>query len=95
MNRPQVTGTEFDISKRIIEEYKQKAISKHGLSALVSTHESLGALLEEFDELRKAVRKNDSENIIEELAQISALAEFAIASIFSMRNNTICPTKKP
>jgi hypothetical protein len=39
-----------------------------------STHESLGVLLEEFDELRQAVHANDCGSIRYEAIQIAAVA---------------------
>ena len=48
-----------------------------------STHESLGVLMEEFDELRAAIHQNKAESIAEEAIQLAAVAyrlALAIAS---------------
>lgn len=39
-----------------------------------STHEALGVLCEEWDELREAIHRNDAAAIAEEALQVSAVA---------------------
>lgn len=55
-----------------LHEHIKKA---HGLyGAPTSSHESLGVLLEEFDELRQAIHANKRESIREEAIDIAAAA---------------------
>lgn len=64
----------------IIEE-AQHANGKYG--APTSTHEALGVLLEEFDELKAAIHMNKSSSIEHEAIQVASVAyrlALAIAS---------------
>lgn len=50
----------------------ERAQRKYGVPQ--STHESLGVLTEEFDELREAIRHNDANAIIAEAIQVASVA---------------------
>ena len=54
---------------------------KKGLGAFVSSHEILGVLTEEFDELKDAVRDNDTAQLKMELLDIMIGAFWGICSI--------------
>lgn len=59
--------------RREIERRMEAAESRYG--AFTSSHEALGVLIEEVDELRDAVRRNDPAAIAAEAADVSAVAE--------------------
>ena len=64
-----------------IQAEAERAHGKYG--APTSTHESLGVLLEEFEELKDAIHANKSESVREEAIQVAAVAyrlALAIAS---------------
>ena len=48
-----------------------RALAKHG--NFNSTHEALGVILEEFEELKEAIKNGDEENGIEEAVQLAAM----------------------
>jgi hypothetical protein len=58
----------------------QRRTDKHGPLCFIGPHETLGILDEEFDELRDAVRANDSEEERKELMDIAVGAVFGVAS---------------
>ncbi len=60
-----------DINQTIVDEI-EKANGLYG--PFSSTHEGLGVLMEEFDELRAAVRENNLESVRLEAMQIAAVA---------------------
>jgi NTP pyrophosphatase (non-canonical NTP hydrolase) len=49
-----------------------RASERYG--GMASTHEALGVLLEEFDELREAIRSNDMDAVAHEALQVAAVA---------------------
>ena len=48
-----------------------RALKKHG--NFNSTHEALGVILEEFEELKEAIKNGDEENGTEEAIQLAAM----------------------
>lgn len=50
----------------------EAADRKYG--GMTSTAEGLGVLVEEFDELRQAIRENSLESVFDEAVQVSAVA---------------------
>lgn len=76
--------------ENILEEIRE-AEERYG--AFASTHEALGVLTEEYQELIEAIRKNDAYAVITEAIQIAAvcarLADQAESSgtFFSGRSN--------
>lgn len=60
-----------ELAKSLEHRFDQK-----GKHVLVSSHEILGVLVEEMDELKEAVRSNDIERICKELMDV------AVAGIF-------------
>lgn len=55
-----------------IQAEAKRAAEQYGNPA--SSHESLGVLLEEFDELKQAIHDNDQEAVIHEAIQVAAVA---------------------
>jgi NTP pyrophosphatase (non-canonical NTP hydrolase) len=63
---------DIDDTLREIRAEAERAAGKYGPPT--STHESLGVLLEEFDELKNAVHANKSESVRAEAIQVAAVA---------------------
>jgi len=61
-----------------VTQHMQKCLTKHGQNSFISKHEIMGILLEEFDELRESLRKND-DNFEYELKDIAQVCIFALA----------------
>ena len=60
--------------QRYLEEIRDeldRATTKHG--DFSSTHEALGVILEEFEELKEAIKNGDKENGQEEAIQLAAM----------------------
>jgi NTP pyrophosphatase (non-canonical NTP hydrolase) len=55
-----------------IEREQAKAAGKYG--AFTSTHEALGVLIEEYEELKDAIRANDLSAVAHEAVQVAAVA---------------------
>jgi NTP pyrophosphatase (non-canonical NTP hydrolase) len=60
-----------DVMAAIIDE-TSRAITNYEMPT--STHESLGVLLEEFEELREAIHRNDRDAIMKEAIQVASVA---------------------
>lgn len=56
-----------------------KGSAKFG--SFLSTHDMYAIILEEFDELWDSIKKNEHDNLISELIQISALSKRAIIEL--------------
>lgn len=67
-------------TQRIGNQLKER-IEQKGSHSYASNHEALGLITEEYYELLKAVRKNDNENVKEELVDIAVGCIFALASM--------------
>jgi NTP pyrophosphatase (non-canonical NTP hydrolase) len=66
--------------KELLEEI-YKEMKNKGPAAFVSTHEILGTIAEEYDELIHAVRANNNQAVREELLDLAVLAIFGISSM--------------
>lgn len=69
-----------------IMDEAERAHKKYG--SPTSTHESLGVMLEEFDELRQAIQANDREAITKEALQVAAVA-YRLALICSLSSEVL------
>lgn len=59
----------------ILTEIRAEAERAHGkFGPPISTHESLGVLLEEFDELKEAIHDNAADRIMREAIQVASVA---------------------
>jgi NTP pyrophosphatase (non-canonical NTP hydrolase) len=56
----------------LLDAEAQRADARYGVFR--STHEGLGVLVEEFDELRAAIRSNDLDAVQYEALQVAAVA---------------------
>lgn len=77
-----------EVSKEVLASVFQEAklkmdalLGEKGRGSLVTPHEILGVLDEEYDELREAVRSNIGRAVYEELKDIAVGALFGMASM--------------
>jgi NTP pyrophosphatase (non-canonical NTP hydrolase) len=63
------------ICNELLEEIRDEAQSAHDrYGQFTSTHEALGVLVEEIDELKRAIQKNEMGSVAMEARQVSAVA---------------------
>lgn len=62
----------MDAMMEAIRKECERAYGRYGNPT--STHESLGVLLEEVDELKAAIHRNDPQGVAEEAIQVAAVA---------------------
>jgi NTP pyrophosphatase (non-canonical NTP hydrolase) len=63
---------EFEVAIDSVRQEAEASAARY--NGFNSTHEALGVLLEEFDELRAAIHANDMASISREAMQVSAVA---------------------
>lgn len=78
--RLEVSDLALELAERVVYQNTLKALAKHGRLGYISTHDAAGVMLEEFDELRAALRENHLFNFCKEAADCSTVGVFAIAS---------------
>lgn len=83
----------MDLSKSFygIQKRVDRANERYG--SLASTHEGLGVALEEWDELRDAVKANDFNSIYAECLDLAAVL-IRMAEEISNNNKTQCRSTK-
>ena len=64
-----------------LRPHLQKVIEKHGIGGIISQHEILGVMYEEFDELREEVHKNNFAGIESELKDLAIGAIYGLMSL--------------
>jgi NTP pyrophosphatase (non-canonical NTP hydrolase) len=66
-----------------------RRIEEKGRGVFVSSHETLGAVTEEYQELIDAVRQNDPVEVGEELMDIAVAAVFGVASMLQKEEELV------
>jgi NTP pyrophosphatase (non-canonical NTP hydrolase) len=79
--RPELSDDHLRIALESIIQSVQKRIDKHGRGMVVSDHEALGVLEEEYHELTDAVTANDRDAIIEEWLDVAVTCIITVASV--------------
>lgn len=79
--RKRISGATVERAINLIRVNLSKQFQKHGTGCLVSNHEILGDITEEYHELIDAVRDNDDEQVVHELMDIGVSCVWGIASI--------------
>jgi len=82
-NRINITQDKIDAALKTIGDKTQYRLNQKGFGTFSSTHEILGILEEEFDELKDAIRSNIIKDISVELIDIAVACHFALACIDS------------
>lgn len=80
MERPQVSDEILLKAIEVITVGLGKRLQDKGRGAFSSSHEALGVITEEYDELLDAVRGNDIVDISNETIDIAVACVFSIAS---------------
>lgn len=83
MSREPVSNAKTKEAQDYIKEKLRQAILKHGPGSFYSTHEILGQITEEYHELIDAIRDNNKQETIDELADIAVICLHGIASLKS------------
>ena len=86
INRPKVTEKQLESSITLVLDELKKKIKKKGPGAMISSHECLGVLDEEFDEFKVEVQKNDTDAQITEAVDVALTAIWVIASLRTLQN---------
>ena len=80
MPRNRISIEEVDIALETIRDKILEKLEEKGPHALVSIHEILGVVAEEYDELIDAVRSNDHKAVMSECEDIAVGAIFGLMS---------------
>lgn len=80
-NRRPMTEGEVEQAIILFVEGLHARIKKHGNGSFACSHEILGIITEEYDELKGEVHANNREGIIHELLDIAVPAVFAVACL--------------
>jgi len=80
-HRPRITKIPRDNAIEELADKLESRMKEKGSQAFVSSHEILGIITEEFDELKDAVRLNIHSDVKKELMDIAVGAIFGIACI--------------
>ena len=77
------TMTLKDLEKAQVDIWKElvRQLEKKGSGSFVSTHEILGACLEEWDEVKDAVHRNKTHEVHDELKQLAVACMVGMVSI--------------
>lgn len=87
MNRINITKAAVDRGVEEIHEKTLYRLNQKGWQTLSSTHEILGVIAEEYQELIEAVKEGDHEKIKQELLDIGVACGFGAACINSKTLN--------
>lgn len=81
MKRPVVSSDLIWAAVSDVEEHMRKTLLDKGDGAFASTHEMLGTITEEYQELIEAVRHNNPGQVKQELKDLAVLTVFSIACL--------------
>lgn len=81
MKRDSINATYIEQAVEETNAALCKQLIQKGDGAFVSTHEALGIIAEEYDELKDAVRSNNIEDVKKELLDIIVAAQFTVVCI--------------
>ena len=80
MPRPEISDTTVDALMARFRRELEAEIEKKGRAGWVSSHETLGAVIEEIDELKAAIHDNDLHQAVSELVDVMIAAFWGLAS---------------
>ena len=83
ITRETINPLEIEEALAIIKHHFYQKLKEKGDGAFASTHEIIGLLDEEFNELRDACHDNNIDDFSEELIDVAIVAIFGYASIIS------------
>lgn len=79
--RPQLSADDINITFTQLQNKTQDRLLEKGKGILISRHEMLGVITEEYDELIRAVEGGDMGDVEDELVDITVAGIIGIASI--------------
>ena len=83
MERTKITQKAINITVKEFKKQLLAALKKNGDGSFSSTHEILGKLSEEFNEVEQEVHKNNKLNLKSELYNVAVVTVFGAACINS------------
>lgn len=75
-----VEQEKIDVAAQNILNMLEYRLNQKGRGSYIGSHETLGIIAEEYDELKDAVRSNDPQEVEKELIDIAVACIFGIAS---------------
>lgn len=81
MRRPRLVEEDFARAREVIRRELLQQLASKGDSALVSSHEVLGVVKEEYGELGRAVEANKLVPLMQELRHVAVACLLGLASI--------------
>ena len=81
INRPPLTELAIAAAVADTENWIRQRLAEKGTGAIVSAHEALGIVTEEYLELAEAVRRGDTAHIIHESLDLAVAALVIVASL--------------
>ena len=86
--RLQVTVGQRRYAKYLVEEQMNSAFTKYGSGAFATQAEILGAIQHQLHQIQDYWNSKDYDGFQKQLAQISQLGEFGIASVEAWKGNS-------
>ena len=81
MTRPVITDADLERVIQVVVRKLEFRIKEKGRGAFVSSHEIMGIVSEEYDEMKEAVQENDHNKLFDELADIAVGSIKGMASM--------------
>lgn len=81
MNRPQISELQIQQVVANFEMALRERLQQKGHGAFVSTHEIVGVVAEEYDEMMDALRQNNRPNFRSELLDVAVGCVFGVACV--------------
>ena len=81
MTRPVITDADLERVIQVVVRKLKFRMKEKGRGAFVSSHEIMGIVSEEYDEMKEAVQENDHDKLFDELADIAVGSIKGMASM--------------
>jgi len=81
MTRPVITDADLERVIQVVVRKLEFRMKEKGRGAFVSSHEIMGIVSEEYDEMKEAVQENDHNKLFDELADIAVGSIKGMASM--------------
>lgn len=81
MTRPVITDADLERVIQVVVRKLEFRMKEKGRGAFVSSHEIMGIVSEEYDEMKEAVQENDHNKLFDELADIAVASLKGMASM--------------
>ena len=81
INRPEITEQDFAEVLKVVEQEWEKELRNKGKGIFVNSHEDLGCLEEEYQELKGEIHNNDIIRTEDEILDMIVILVHELASI--------------